>query len=119
MRRISFLSSLLILPILALPALGQNAKNLILVPTSGPLAGKQIYANSHALLIGVNEYPNLPKDKWLQYAVNDVNGVRDMLVKYYGFPAQNITVLTNSQATKAGIEAAMAKYADTTKVGPD
>ena len=120
MRRISRLSSLLILPVLTLPTFGQGgAKNLILVPASGPLAGKQIYANSHALLIGVNEYPKLPKDKWLQYALNDVKDVREVLIKSYGFPASNITVLTNSQATKAGVQTALAKYADPSKVGPD
>ncbi len=122
MRRISVLKSLLILPVLALPvtALAQGgAKTLSLIPTKGPLAGKQIYANSHALLIGVNVYSKLPKDKSLQYAVNDVKGMRDMLIKSYGFPAENITVLTDSQATKSGIETAMAKLSDTNKVGPD
>src|SRR5687767_11201134 len=122
MRRISVTRSLLILPVLALPsaAVAQGgAKTLGIVPTSGPLAGKQIYANSHALLIGVNEYPKLPEDKNLQYAINDVKAVREVLVKFYGFPAENVTVLTDSQATKSGIEKAMAKLSDTGKVGPD
>src|SRR5688500_1262850 len=122
MRRISVMRSLLILPALALatPALAQGgAKTLGLVPTNGPLAGKQIYANSHALLIGVNEYPKLPKDKNLQYAVNDVKAVREVLIKSYGFPAGNITLLLDSDATKSGIEKAMAKLSDTGKVGPD
>jgi len=51
--------------------------------------------------------------------VNDVSSVRDVLIKYYGFPAENITVLTNSQATKANIEKSLAAYTDPKKVGPD
>ena len=122
MRRLRLLSAMLIAAALAQPVLAAaqgRTKNLIIVPKSGPLAGKQVYTNSHALLIGVNEYPRLPKDKWLQYALNDVRGMKETLVKSYGFPAENIITLTNNQATKTGIEAAMAKFSDPARVSPD
>jgi len=57
-----------------------------------------------ALLIGIDAYhaDNLPK---LQYAVRNVNALRELLVAHYGFPAENIITLTNERATKDCIQA--------------
>lgn len=94
-------------------------KDLVLYPASGPLAGKRIYGSSFALLVGINEYAHLPRDKWLDYAVNDIQGVRDVLVKSYGFPEENITLLRNGEATTAAIRKALARLADRRYVQPD
>lgn len=58
------------------------------------------YANSWAVVIGINEY-----DKWppLQYAVSDAYAVRDKLITL-GFPEENIILLLNEKATKFEIE---------------
>src|ERR1700736_6696696 len=57
-----------------------------------------------ALLVGINNYneKNFPK---LTGCVNDVNGLRSVLIKNYSFPADvaHIKVLLNEQATKKAI----------------
>ncbi|MBI3946784.1 MAG: SUMF1/EgtB/PvdO family nonheme iron enzyme [Armatimonadetes bacterium] len=97
----------------------RRGKDFLVVPTSGPLAGKTIYGNSHALLIGVNEYAKLPRDSWLEYAVDDVTSLREVLMRSYAFPSGNITVLTNRQATAEGIRKALASLSDRRRVQPD
>ena len=91
-------------------------RTLVLVPSSGPLKGKEIYRRSHALLVGINQYPRLPKERWLEYTHNDVLKLRETLIRSYGFPAANVTVLLDSDATKARIESALASLADDRKV---
>jgi formylglycine-generating enzyme required for sulfatase activity/uncharacterized caspase-like protein len=63
------------------------------------------YRTSHALLIGINQYRHVPP---LSYAVNDVTALRAVLVQSYGFPEAHITTLTDGQATKQAISAALA-----------
>ncbi len=77
------------------------------------------YANSYALLIGINEYPHLPKTARLNYAGQDVESLRTVLHTSYGFPEDHITLLTNAQATKAGIQQALARLSDKRFIGPD
>lgn len=55
-----------------------------------------------ALLVGINKYkPELNAD--LRGCVNDVENVRDILIRVYGFNADNIRVLTDERATKEAI----------------
>jgi len=100
-------------------ALSQTGKALRIVPAAGPLAGRSIYTNSWALLIGINKYPNLPPDLSLHYAVKDVNDLRDELIRDYGFAPNHITVLTESQATKQNIFDALNDLTDSGHVGED
>ena len=81
-----------------------------------PAADKPLYAHSFALLIGINDYQHVKK---LEYAVNDVTALRDVLVNLYGFPAENVTVLTDAAATKAGIATALSQVASKARVGQD
>jgi uncharacterized caspase-like protein len=60
-----------------------------------------------ALLVGINEYPNFPPARQLRGCLNDVKLLRRTLCDGFGFPESSITVLTNEQATRAGILAAM------------
>ena len=55
-----------------------------------------------ALLVGINNYKSekIPK---LRGAVNDVNGMKRLLVERFGFPPTSIMVLTDEQATREGI----------------
>ena len=48
-----------------------RGKDLTLTPSNGPLAHQTVYSDSYALLIGVNNYPNLPAQLQLHYAVDD------------------------------------------------
>ena len=94
------------------------AYDLVMTRTSQP-AGLPVYTGSHALIVGVNKYPNLPKNLQLKYAVNDAEGMRQTLVDYYGFPADNVTVLTDEKATLQGILDALDKLSDRSRVRPD
>ncbi|MCW3054373.1 MAG: hypothetical protein JWN14_3543, partial [Chthonomonadales bacterium] len=85
----------------------------------GAYAGQTFYSNSHALLIGIHPYANLPKENWLDFADKDATDLRDILVRSYGFLPENVTVLLNEQATKQAIEDALSALADEEKVKPD
>jgi outer membrane protein assembly factor BamB len=62
-----------------------------------PLRVQQgIFANSHALLIGIDGYRHLQP---LTKATVDVRDLRDVLAQS-GYPSTNLTLLTNEQATK-------------------
>lgn len=55
------------------------------------------YANSWAIVIGINDYAQWPK---LQYAVNDAESVRQTLIERFGFAAERVTLLKNGEATR-------------------
>jgi hypothetical protein len=69
-----------------------------------------------ALLIGVDRYPLLPAHQ-LQGCVNDVTAMAAVLRTRFGFPSERVTVLTDGDATQAGIRAALAALAG--EVEPD
>ena len=79
----------------------------------GPVA----HQNKHALLVGINKYPNFPPERQLRGCLNDVALLRATLRDRFGFAETSMMVLTNEQATRAAILAAMKKLADDT--GPD
>ena len=81
--------------------------------------GKPIYTNSHALIIGIDKYKNLPNNVQLNYATKDATDLRDVFVKSYGFASENVTVLLDDQATLANIRDALANFADTSKISRD
>jgi peptidoglycan/xylan/chitin deacetylase (PgdA/CDA1 family)/tetratricopeptide (TPR) repeat protein len=58
------------------------------------------YRESWAVIVGVNDYQNWPK---LRYAVNDANGVEEILVSKFGFKKENIRKLINGDATRQRI----------------
>ncbi|HCT40729.1 MAG TPA: polysaccharide deacetylase [Moraxellaceae bacterium] len=55
------------------------------------------YANSWAVVIGINDYAQWPK---LQYAVNDAQSVRQTLIERYGFAPERVTLLKDGEATR-------------------
>jgi uncharacterized caspase-like protein len=61
------------------------------------------YANSWAIVIGIDEYKKWPR---LQYAVRDAASVGQLLVQKFGFASRRVVTLKNEQATRAGILAA-------------
>ncbi|HWC97749.1 MAG TPA: polysaccharide deacetylase family protein [Candidatus Sulfopaludibacter sp.] len=70
-------------------------------PTAGGAAAKNsYYRESWAVIVGINDYQNWPK---LRYAVNDANGVEEVLVSKFGFKKENIRKLTNGEATRQRI----------------
>ncbi|PAP75156.1 DUF7379 domain-containing protein [Rubrivirga marina] len=65
-----------------------------------------------ALLIGIDEYPNLSAFHQLEGCVNDVTAMAGLLRDRFGFADEDVTVLTNAAATRAGILAALDRLAD-------
>ena len=61
---------------------------------------QDIYSQSWGLIIGINKYENVEP---LTYAVNDAVAVREMLIENYGFVDENITMITDEDATKENI----------------
>ena len=59
-----------------------------------------IYDNSYALLIGIDKYENVQN---LNYAVKDAESIQDILINTFDFPKDNITFLTNEDATRQNI----------------
>jgi uncharacterized caspase-like protein len=59
-----------------------------------------IYDRSHALVIGINNYSDVPP---LAYAVSDAKAVADILKLRFGFPDDNVVLLLNQDATKSSI----------------
>jgi len=101
---------------LLLLTLNADGQTPAITPGVPPSADRPLYANTYALLIGIDAYQHVPK---LQYAVSDVNALKEVLVTKYGFPAANVTVLTDGRATKEGIMAALGALADTRRLTRD
>ena len=55
------------------------------------------YADSWAVVIGIDDYAKWPK---LQHAVHDAESVRQMLVERLGFDAAHVVLLKNGEATR-------------------
>ncbi|HVT10977.1 MAG TPA: caspase family protein [Fimbriimonadaceae bacterium] len=93
-------------------------KDLVETPKEETQA-KPLYANSHALIIGIDRYPNLPASLQLSYATKDAIALRDELVKDYGFPAANVGLLLDDKATLDGLRTALAALTDNKTIGKD
>jgi hypothetical protein len=59
-----------------------------------------------ALLIGINTYPHFETRRQLGGCLNDVQIMKDALMRRFGFQEDRITVLRNMEATRAAILAA-------------
>lgn len=55
------------------------------------------YANSWAIVIGINDYAKWPK---LQYAVNDAQSMRQTLIERFGFAPERVVTLKDGEATR-------------------
>ncbi len=61
---------------------------------------QEIYTDSWALCIGINNYSN---QNQLETAVNDATEIEEILIKDFGFPQENVKVLLDKDATKQNI----------------
>jgi len=59
-----------------------------------------LYHDSWAVIVGIDNYPKWPK---LQYAVNDANGVKEVLLSKFGFKRERVVTLFNEEATRERI----------------
>ncbi|MGB3652609.1 MAG: caspase family protein [Rivularia sp. (in: cyanobacteria)] len=60
-----------------------------------------------ALLVGINQYPQIPK---LKGCLTDVELQRELLIHRFAFQPSDILSLTNKQATREGIENAFLEH---------
>ena len=74
------------------------------------------YGQSHALVIGINSYDHAPR---LAHAQNDAEAFAQLLLDRFQFSKENLTVLTNADATKCQILSAFMKYAQDGNVVTD
>lgn len=73
-------------------------------------------SNRKALCVGINHFANYPSAT-LQGCVNDAHDTANVLQKLLGFTANDITTLTDAQATKANIMAQLKAMVDGAKRG--
>lgn len=82
-----------------------------------PVTAGELYRDSHALVIGINQYAAWPR---LSHAVRDAQAVRESLVTRFGFRADNVTLLTDGEATRANILRALnERFGDAKRVKRD
>lgn len=66
----------------------------------------------HALLIGVDEYPDFPPDSQLKACVADAKLMKSVLVERFKFDESNVVELHNTAASRQGILDAMDHLVD-------
>jgi hypothetical protein len=66
----------------------------------------------HALLVGVDRYPNLPAKAQLRSCVNDARLMHKILIRRYGFREEDVVLLLDEDATHDGILAGFAALRD-------
>ena len=70
----------------------------------------------YALCVGINEFKSLPRSSWLSGCVNDATDISKALRKA-GFSSRNLRVLTDKDATKRKVLAALAELVGKVKPG--
>lgn len=73
------------------------------------------YSNSHALVIGINDYQNSSP---LEFAKNDALDLAKILIDRFNFPERNVKLLVDDDATRESIHSSFLAYADD-KTEPD
>jgi formylglycine-generating enzyme required for sulfatase activity len=96
------------------PDLTAQSRDIRPSASAAPASSSGFYADSWALVIGVNAYQKVSPR--LNYAVADARAIADALPAL-GFPKERTRVLLDGDATKAKIENVF--YRDFAKVGPN
>ena len=65
------------------------------------LSKENIYDKSYAIIIGIDDYQNISN---LDYAVNDAESVKEMLINQFSYKEENVKLLINENANKINIE---------------
>ena len=79
------------------------ASQLTSLSTATPPATTPKTPGKLALLVGINDYKYSDRISTLAGSLNDVEEMRQLLIGKFEFPAENILVLTEAQATHAAI----------------
>jgi uncharacterized caspase-like protein len=68
-------------------------------------------AANYAVVAGTSQFKNLPQSNWLVSADADARSISSALAADTHWPSANVQLLTNAQASKAGLQAAIAAMA--------
>jgi len=115
MRFSGIMFSIVVLLMLATSCHAQQ-RSIRLMERNAPDMHEMVYRTGWALLIGINDYPNLPGNCQLNYATADALELGKLLQEMYGFAEENIITLTDEKATKQGIMDALASLADPNRI---
>lgn len=74
------------------------------------------YSKSWGLIVGVDAYQHAPP---LIHARSDAEGIFRVITERFGFPKENVTLLTNELATRKAIMSTFLRLANPADVGPD
>jgi len=77
---------------------------LVILLGSSIIFSADIYNDSWAVIIGINDYNNI---KGLHYAVEDAQDMKNILVEKFNFEDKNIMFLTDEDATRDNIISAL------------
>jgi len=90
---------------------GYNHLRVVVTDTDDLVSEKTLFVhyqpkrrNVWAVVVGINDYPRLPK---LKYAVNDAEAFYRLLVEENRVPAENVTLLTNEQASLVNLRSTL------------
>jgi hypothetical protein len=90
---------------------GSNHLRVVATDTDDLVSEKSLFVHYHpkrrnvwAVVIGINDYPRLPK---LKYAVNDAEAFYRLLVEENRIPPENVTLLTNEQASLVNLRSTL------------
>ncbi len=92
-------------------------------PHAQPVVNAPSNTGDHyAMLVACTKYDHLPKACWLEGPANDVVLLRELLVKHFGFPDQNVVTLSEAagkdrRPTRANIEHEFHSLAEKAKPG--
>lgn len=77
---------------------------------------RAVYEDSYALVVGINRYPDGSAFRSLSFSVADAESVADLLVTAYGFPKQNVVLLTDKTDPRPTRDAVMKELQALAKV---
>jgi tetratricopeptide (TPR) repeat protein len=74
-----------------------------------PAAAEPAQPNYYAVIIGVSEFENLPKEEWLEYADDDAKAFYQFITSPRGrnFPPENVFLMTNQDALSQAMRSRM------------
>ena len=77
-----------------------NIQQILLFVFCLGISKADIYDNSYAIVIGIDKYEHV---RQLNYAVKDAKSIQEILEETFDFPSENITLLTDKEATRENI----------------
>src|SRR5215831_1160088 len=77
-----------------------EAPKTILTSAPVPEPTLNLYHDGWAVFIGIDNYPKWPQ---LKYAVNDANGMKEILLRKFHFKPDHVITLLNEEATREKI----------------